>query len=246
MARPLQGERSRILLLGDSITQQAFSLEHSGWGAGLADWYCRTADVTNRGFSGYNSRWVLDMMPQLLPRVDPTLLFATIFFGANDAVTEGGVQHVPRDEFALNLRAMVAHIKARAPQCVIILISPPTVDTGRWPTRTPEAASIYAEAVHQVVHGNATNAAIPNVALVDLTSLTTADLHDGLHLNASGNAKLLALLQGLLRSEFSHLCPPTEGEGGESVALPLHYPPCKSFFDGDAQQALESIRNWRW
>ena len=29
-----------------------------GWGAGVADWYARRADVVNRGFSGYNTRWL--------------------------------------------------------------------------------------------------------------------------------------------------------------------------------------------
>ena len=53
--------RRKILLLGDSITQQSFSLTTSGWGAGLADWYQRSADVMlliEDGFSGYNSRWI--------------------------------------------------------------------------------------------------------------------------------------------------------------------------------------------
>ena len=51
-------ERRKVLLVGDSITQQSFSVTHGGWGAGLQDWYQRTADVYNRGFSGYNSRWI--------------------------------------------------------------------------------------------------------------------------------------------------------------------------------------------
>ena len=53
--------RPSVVLFGDSITQFSFSREHNGWGAGLADWYQRSADVFNRGFGGYNSSelWAL-------------------------------------------------------------------------------------------------------------------------------------------------------------------------------------------
>lgn len=40
--------RKKILLLGDSITQQSFSPLHRGFGAGISDWYHRTADVVAR------------------------------------------------------------------------------------------------------------------------------------------------------------------------------------------------------
>eukprot|EP01052_Picozoa_sp_SAG31_P048025 SAG31_NODE_9863_length_1219_cov_1.430357_1_plen_118_part_00 len=50
--------RPQIMLFGDSITQQAFKAESSGWGAQLANWYARQADVVSRGFSGYNTRQV--------------------------------------------------------------------------------------------------------------------------------------------------------------------------------------------
>jgi lysophospholipase L1-like esterase len=52
--------RRKILLIGDSITQQSFSTTYRGWGGALANWYCRTADVVNRGYSGYNSRLLQD------------------------------------------------------------------------------------------------------------------------------------------------------------------------------------------
>jgi hypothetical protein len=47
----------RILLVGDSITQESF--QPNGWGSALANWYIRRADVINRGLDGYNTRWVL-------------------------------------------------------------------------------------------------------------------------------------------------------------------------------------------
>lgn len=55
--------RPQILLIGDSITQYSFSV--GGWGARLADWYVRKADVVNRGLSGYNSSWALAALPKV-------------------------------------------------------------------------------------------------------------------------------------------------------------------------------------
>lgn len=51
----------RIILLGDSITQMSFS-SPGGFGAHLADVYQRRADVLNRGYSGYNTNWILELL----------------------------------------------------------------------------------------------------------------------------------------------------------------------------------------
>lgn len=72
------------MLIGDSITQQSFSVEHCGFGAGLADWYQRSADVINRGFSGYNSLWVSQLLPRALPQQlfkGEDCVLATVFLG---------------------------------------------------------------------------------------------------------------------------------------------------------------------
>jgi len=52
-------ERPEFLLIGDSITQQGFGPDGC-WGALLANEWTRCADVVNRGFSGYNTRWYGD------------------------------------------------------------------------------------------------------------------------------------------------------------------------------------------
>merc|ERR1740139_1438883 len=91
--------RPSVVLFGDSITEQGFgSIDGSdiiGWGSLLSSVYSRRADVFNRGFSGYNSRHGLDVLPKLLPEITTSsslskddghnTLFWTIFFGANDA-----------------------------------------------------------------------------------------------------------------------------------------------------------------
>lgn len=55
-----------------------------GWATRLADMYQRKADVIVRGFSGYNTAWLLKMLPDLFSRLfrrrPPALV--TIWLGA--------------------------------------------------------------------------------------------------------------------------------------------------------------------
>ena len=115
--------RPEFVLFGDSITQQSFG-PGSGWGAAVADVYQRTADVKLRGYSGYNTRWALQLLPELFPArhvggTTPSLV--TIFFGANDANLPGPLryqpasasrQHVPLNEYVENLRKIIMAIRA--------------------------------------------------------------------------------------------------------------------------------------
>ena len=57
---------ARILLFGDSLTQYSFAPQDGGWGAVIADYFQRRADVVNRGFSGYNTEWAKFILPKLL------------------------------------------------------------------------------------------------------------------------------------------------------------------------------------
>lgn len=44
------------------------------------------ADVINRGFGGYNTRWALHMVDELIASHRPQgVKLVTVFFGANDA-----------------------------------------------------------------------------------------------------------------------------------------------------------------
>ena len=58
--------RPSIVLFGDSITQQAFGVDGNiGWASLLAADYTRRADVINRGYSGYNTKMAIDLLPSL-------------------------------------------------------------------------------------------------------------------------------------------------------------------------------------
>lgn len=139
---PLQMTRPIIVLFGDSITQQGFGWEGgTGWVSLLSSTYSRRADVINRGYSGYNTRHGVNLLPQIFgttttmtPSQDPLgslgngkeddnencntndpyykdVLFVTIFFGANDAALPGELQHVPIEEYGENLSTMISYIR---------------------------------------------------------------------------------------------------------------------------------------
>ncbi|XP_066345071.1 GDSL esterase/lipase At5g62930 isoform X4 [Miscanthus floridulus] len=122
--------RPRLVLFGDSITEQSF--RPGGWGAALADTYSRKADVVVRGYGGYNTRWALFLIHHIFPLdgLAPPLA-TTIFFGANDAALLGRTserQHVPVSEYKNNLKTIVNHLKDCSSSVVIVLITPPPID----------------------------------------------------------------------------------------------------------------------
>ncbi len=72
-----------ILLLGDSLLQDpAF--------ASLAlQRYSRRADVLIRAFGGFNSGWLLELLPDLLLHVEPAAVcLAVLLIGTNDACVD--------------------------------------------------------------------------------------------------------------------------------------------------------------
>ncbi|CAL0309293.1 unnamed protein product [Lupinus luteus] len=216
--------RPKIYLFGDSITEESFSL--GGWGASLANHFSRTADVVLRGYSGYNTRWVLKVLDKVFPtssqggggdnetEVAPIAL--TIFFGANDASLSdrcSAFQHVPLHEYKDNLKAIVSFFKKRWSTTHILLITPPPIDEDArlrypyvenplgLPERTNEAAGEYSRACIAV-------AAQCRIPVIDLwTKMQQFPdwrkhyLSDGLHLTQSGNQIVFEEVIAKLREE---------------------------------------------
>ena len=139
VATSISSIRPSIILFGDSITEQSFGLNgRVGWGSLLAAEYARRADVFNRGFSGYNTRMALDLIPSIFPSPSPSppnysskrdssdggsskeaeniasdggILFCTVYFGANDAALPGERQHVSLEEYGQNLGTIITSIR---------------------------------------------------------------------------------------------------------------------------------------
>ncbi|KAH7352845.1 hypothetical protein KP509_19G066500 [Ceratopteris richardii] len=211
--------RPRFVLFGDSITQGSFS-PNGGWGASLANKYCRQADVVLRGYSGYNTRWALFLLAKNFPEksTHPPYL-VTVFFGANDAVlldSKDNSKHVPLEEYKSNLLKIVSHIKASNNAAHIILITPPPVSEEHlqiraWenygvplsepPSRRNETTEMYAKACIEASKE-------ANVAIIDLWSSMqeqpgwqTKYLSDGLHLTPDGNSFVFEKLLEVLKAK---------------------------------------------
>eukprot|EP01018_Ginkgo_biloba_P009752 Gb_07780 [translate_table: standard] len=196
--------RPQFVLFGDSITRQSFQL--GGWGAALADRYCRKADVVLRGYDGYNTRWALFLLVKIFPPSCKPPLVVTVFFGANDAALPGRnreLLHVPLTEYKENLQHIIAHLKKCSDSMLIVLITPPPIDeNGRrlyaratygenaveLPERTNEVTGAYAKTCVAVANES-------GVPVIDIWSGMQETLgwqekylSDGLHLTPAGNA----------------------------------------------------------
>ncbi|KAI0328125.1 SGNH hydrolase [Cubamyces sp. BRFM 1775] len=204
-----------IMLLGDSITQGGF--ENNGFAARLANAYMRKMDVVNRGYSGYNTNWIIPVFEQCFATQHeqqhvPKVRILTIWFGANDAALPPSPQHVPLEQYQSNLAKLIRTVRSPdsprySPETRIILLTPPPVDPTRWARtleetvevglrglfqRTFEVTRQYAEAARDV-------GARESVPVVDVwTGIWEAAgrdmgrlgeyLYDGLHLNEKGYA----------------------------------------------------------
>uniref|UniRef100_A0A0D6R747 Uncharacterized protein n=1 Tax=Araucaria cunninghamii TaxID=56994 RepID=A0A0D6R747_ARACU len=210
-------QRPLFVLFGASLTENSF--QPGGWGASLADYYSRKADILLRGFRGWNTRRAVAVLEKFFPKDYPSQpALVIVFFGVNDAafpLPSGKGQHVPLPEYKANLRQICAHIKGLSDTSRVVLITPPPVfeearraharrkwgsQAGSYPDRTNERAQGYAEACLEV-------AKEMDVGAVDLWNAiqTTRDwetecLSDGLHLSPIGNQILLEELLKVLKS----------------------------------------------
>lgn len=244
--------RPEIVLFGDSITQVSFS--EGGWGARLADEYQRHADVTVRGYSGYNTKWALPLLPLVFPPESPrTPALVTVFFGANDAVRPAPIpgrtagvsrQHVPLPEFRDNLKAIVGAIRACGDGTArVLLITPPPVDVIAWhktERAKAEAAGFPIGPDGESSRDNAVTAqyaqAVREVGLevgapvIDLFSAMqeredwVALLHDGLHPGPEGGGATYEAVRKRIGEEFPDLVPEWPGEPRSPPGLPSDAP----------------------
>jgi len=254
--------REKILLLGDSITEQGFGIRGGrGWVAILSDAYKRKADVINRGFGGYTTRTLYPIARRLLAPGSSYFLTA-IFLGANDANTQKE-QHVPVQEYRERLTELLKAAKAVSKK--VLCIGPGPVDNRRWPTRSNAMvaayndaaasaassagvlfASLYAEATGAIYDGFV-HQVVPEGLHLASTSSAPAwvdYLSDGLHLSCQGNESLARLfLKTIKAAPSSH-----------PDALPLDFPMWSTLKfdeklaeDGAAESSfqIEALRKFR-
>jgi lysophospholipase L1-like esterase len=111
-------------------------VEHGpGWLTLLSRDYAwrTTADVINRGYSGYNSAMLRADLPAILgPLRRQDVRAVTLFIGANDCVAEGESTHVSLAEYRANMAAILEALSAALPNAKVIVIGPAPLDEGQW------------------------------------------------------------------------------------------------------------------
>ena len=205
--------RPIVLVVGDSLVQRGF--EDDGWVASIARAYARVADVVNRGYSGYNTRWVRDLMtrePDLFPpRRDVALV--VILLGANDAARPDGRKSaygVDLPEYEENLRWIVERYAPTSAKDVdgesnarVVLCVPPPIDEEERLRITTHQRGMPADLLDRDAERTAAYAAAAR-RVGEAIRAPTADLHaaflgrgvgwekallsDGLHFTAEGQA----------------------------------------------------------
>ena len=220
----------KILLIGDSITQMGCNPELIGWASSLENAYIRKLEVMNRGLSGYNTKWWLPLLDDILeialhPR-GCKIELATLFLGAND-VAKNDTQYVPLEEYSKNLEIMVSKMSKHCKR--IVVICPPPVDEAKWPDRAYARVKEYRNAAFAV----AKSFPARQVQVLDTwTAFLGPDLDrnqekldgllsDGLHLSSRGNVILYEALFALVLKQWPELTP-------ENLAMiPKDWKDCK-------------------
>mmetsp|Transcript_24252 Transcript_24252/g.36377 ORF Transcript_24252/g.36377 Transcript_24252/m.36377 type:complete len:264 (-) Transcript_24252:56-847(-) len=246
MASATVAKRANVILFGDSITQQSFRL--GGWGARLANYYSRRADVLNRGNSGYNTDWSLLCLESTFEKGSTAPILVTVFLGANDASDEkeNFQQHVPLGRYKTNLKKIVDHIKSVYNPCpAIILIAPPPIEetqrlayqkqrykesaSGKL-ERTLELSKQYASACESV--GKEVKLPVINLwkSMMEEKDIKPF-FWDGLHLTAKGNEFVYNMIIKTIAKEFPDIAVTADKATGNydnsassCPSLPPHYP----------------------
>jgi len=223
-----------------------------GWGASLAERYQRTADVRLRGYSGYNTRWALRLLPRLFPASGAAPLLVTVLLGANDANLPPPLrgqdetasrQFVPLDEYVGNLRAILRAIAAVGDGSArVLLITPPPCDEEAWGRYCVGRYGLSDDAEPNRSFGNTRRYAEAVVALGAETGTPTLDLHtaftahadwraclsDGLHPNAAGGRLIGKAVFDQIGKHYPELLPGAFGEEDNLYQLPMDFPDHKS------------------
>ncbi|KAI1484129.1 SGNH hydrolase [Daldinia eschscholtzii] len=175
MAKPY----NQVVLFGDSLFQGASEVQSGFSFQGALQSQCmRHLDVINRGFSGYNTKNALQLLPQIfLPPSpsNPRIEYLLVLLGANDACIDipTNTQGIPIEQYKENLTKIITHEYIVAHNPKILLVTPPPIDEIRiteldlalgHPQATRQAAvsAAYSETARKVA------AEIPGVVLIDL------------------------------------------------------------------------------
>ena len=210
--------RKLAVLIGDSITQQGWGYDGArhGWASRLSEHYVRKVDFLNRGYSGFNSKWVDENLEDVLSIMEPRIDLAVVFLGANDAVFPEFPSHVGRSSYMRHLTNIISKLQQRWRTPHVLLVSPPPVAEGaltlrnkassnpRGLDRNNQRTKLYVDAARNVA--KSLNGAVFVDAWAGMSGAGSEEergqyLRDGLHLSDRGNARLFELLVSTIETE---------------------------------------------
>lgn len=229
---------NKFLMFGDSITEYAFNqfpisndkIEFC-FGPALQNAYVRKLQVIQRGFSGYTSRDALPLIKAILRTEhddvseSKKIKIGYVFFGSNDArlkgVSSSNTEHVPLDNFLLNMKQVVAEFKKRS--IPVIVITPGLHDAAMWDKVDPQdlVTGDFRDNTNQKLYQDAMKEAFPDTPLICLYDLmedwmkTKAEnpsdlselLYDGIHLNGNGYKLLFDELMKTIEKHYYQVSP---------------------------------------
>jgi len=171
-----------------------------GWSALIARDYAiaRRADVFNRGFSGYNSRYVVDDLRKGLLSLPPpeSMLAVVLMLGTNDQSDQQMGQGVPLAEYRANMRAIVEMLRSAAPKAKVIMMAPPPCDAkvfdrlmGIPGCRDQSRVLAYVEVVRSLAAELGCTCVDLNACMLEAEKNDWSErfLWDGIHFSATGN-----------------------------------------------------------
>ncbi|OWZ20693.1 Isoamyl acetate-hydrolyzing esterase [Phytophthora megakarya] len=216
-------QRPKILLLGDSLTQEGTDPDLGGWVCQLQHRYTRSADVVVRGLYGYSTEiFVQHALPGLKEDLDSwpePPAFVALWLGGNDSALESGYEaalHVPVPKYRANLREIVLTIQNQAPDAAILMITPPAVnDQARLDAWSdPDGEIDFSnEGVAEYAQACIKEAETMGVPCLDIFTVMNelnekercACQYDGLHFNQKGNELIVDQVLAAVEREFPAL-----------------------------------------
>ncbi|XP_009796363.1 GDSL esterase/lipase WDL1-like [Nicotiana tabacum] len=199
--------RPSFVLFGSSIVQISYYFQ--GWGATLNTLYSRKADITLRGYAGWNSKMALNIYEKVFPKdaeIQPDLVI--LYFGGNDSCHPDfpNSSHVPLEEYIENMRKIILHIKSLSEKTRLIMLSAPPVNEeqliqhyGDNRGRDNETCHIYSEA--GVKLGQELGVKVIDFwsALQERPDWLTTVFWDGMHLAKEGSDILVKKILKILK-----------------------------------------------
>ncbi|XP_078382154.1 isoamyl acetate-hydrolyzing esterase 1 homolog [Oculina patagonica] len=207
----------RLILFGDSLTQESFS--EGGWGAAIADHYQRKCDVLNRGFSGYTTAFNKLILPKILQCDNSpkgSIVAAVVLLGSNDSVLEDvDPRGITVEQYIVNLTDILKQFMndgIAANQ--LVLLTPPAISEVIATKKFAEngwTMSLSDERVKCFAGRCADLGKSFGVDVVDLYTLFRQQpnwesfLSDGLHLSKEGNRFVASQVISILETKLAQL-----------------------------------------